>query len=197
MMKKYRHLTLIVVALSLLVALLSYRFAILGFSLSFPDMPQHLLQRRVAFILHVSFSPIALALGAVQFLPKLRAKGVSLHRWLGGAYTLSVVVGAGTGLRVALGAAGGVAVSFGFGLLSVIWIAVTLNAVRLAMIGKIARHHRWMFRSFALTFAAVTLRVYLLGFAISGVAYTEASVYLAWVCWIPNVIFAEWYLRRR
>jgi len=196
-MIKTRSLTLLAIVFSLLVALASYRFVFLGLSLSFPDMLHHVLQRRSAFILHVLFSPLALALGALQFLPKLRAKGIKLHRCLGGVYALSVVLGGISGLLVALGAAGGVAATLGFGLLSVFWIAVTLHAVRLAMLGKIASHRRWMLRSFALTFSAVTLRIYLLGFALAGVGYTDASVYLAWLCWIPNVIIAEWYLRRR
>ncbi|MFT4961886.1 MAG: hypothetical protein ACI92Z_002980 [Paracoccaceae bacterium] len=54
-----------------------------------------------------------------------------------------------------------------------------------------------MIQSFALTFSAVTLRIYLLIFALNGFEYAEASVYLGWICWVPNLVFAEWYLRRK
>jgi hypothetical protein len=51
--------------------------------------------------------------------------------------------------------------------------------------------HRVLMRfSYALTFAAVTLRLQIpLGFILFGFAsYREMSVWLAYTCWIPNVI---------
>jgi len=53
-----------------------------------------------------------------------------------------------------------------------------------------------MVRSFALTFAAVTLRLLLVGFMIAGFEYGPATVYIAWLCWIPNLIFAQWWISR-
>jgi hypothetical protein len=54
-----------------------------------------------------------------------------------------------------------------------------------------------MIRSFALTFAGVTLRMQLPGFGAIGLDYTAASVYLAWTCWLPNIAVVEWWLRRQ
>ena len=48
----------------------------------------------------------------------------------------------------------------------------------------------------SLTFAAVTLRLYLPFFFANGFSYTEASVYVAWMCWVPNLLAVEWWLRR-
>jgi len=97
---------------------------------------------------------------------------------------------------IALNAAGGIVANAGFALLSVLWIAFAANAIRLTMAGRIAAHRRWIIRSFALTFAAVTLRLYIPGFLLGGMDYTAASSYLAWMCWAPNLIFAEWGVRR-
>jgi len=193
---KSRLPILIIVTLSILVALMTYRFAFLELTLSFSEMLGHLDQRWLAFVLHISASPIALALGAMQFFPRLRARRPALHRWTGRIYASAILVGGLSGLVIALGAKGGFVVSLGFGILSILWIGTTANAVRLAMAGQIAKHRRWMIRSFALTFAAVTLRLYLLGFTAAGFEYTQASLYLAWICWIPNILFAEWYIRR-
>ena len=66
------------------------------------------------------------------------------------------------------------------------------------MAGRIAEHQRWMVRSYALTFAAVTLRLEMpFFFILGGMDYAEVSNYVAWLCWVPNLIIAELYLRRR
>ncbi len=182
--------------LSVLIALPSYRFLALGLPMSFPDMPGHIEQRWLAFVLHVSFAPIALIIGAVQFFPKMRTKRPTLHRWLGRIYGVAVLISGLAGLIVAMGAEGGPVAQVGFGALSLLWLLFTANAVRLAIAREITRHRRWMIRSFALTFAGVTLRLYLIGFLVSGFSYTEASVYLAWLCWVPNLIFMEWWMRK-
>ena len=47
-----------------------------------------------------------------------------------------------------------------------------------------------MFINFALTFAAVTLRIGLgIGFA-TGIPFEVFYPLLAWICWIPNLIVA-------
>ncbi len=181
--------------LSLLVALASYRFLAFGLPLSFPDMLGQIEQRRLAFILHVSLAPLALAIGAVQFFPSIR-KHKPLHRWLGRIYAVTILISGAAGIIVALNAAGGLSAQLGFAVLAVLWLAVTANAVRHAMARRIGKHRRWMIYSFALTFAGVTLRLWLLPFMAMGFSYTEASVYLAWLAWLPNLAFAWWWLNR-
>lgn len=181
--------------LSLLIALASYRFLALGLPLSFPDMLGQIEGQRLAFLLHISFAPLALAIGAMQFFPRIRRRK-ALHRWLGRGYGIAILVSGSAGLIVALNAAGGPSAQLGFALLAIIWILVTANAVRHAVARRISIHRRWMIYSFALTFAGVTLRLYLLGFMAAGFSYTQASIYLAWLCWLPNLGFAWWWLRR-
>jgi len=60
--------------LALSVALVSYRFLALGLERAFPVMLGHIAERNLSFILHISASPVALAVGLFQFLPKLRAR---------------------------------------------------------------------------------------------------------------------------
>ncbi len=186
---------IIIIALSLLIALGSYRFLALGLPLSFPEMRGQIEGQRLAFILHISCAPLALAVGSVQFFASVR-KHKPLHRWLGRVYALAILISGSAGVVVALNAAGGLSAQVGFALLAIIWVATTANAIRHAMARRIGKHRRWMVYSFALTFAGVTLRLYLLGFVAAGLTYTEASVYLAWLCWLPNLAFAWWWLRR-
>ena len=64
------------------------------------------------------------------------------------------------------------------------------------MLGRrIAEHRRWMIRSFALTFAAVTLRLYLPIFPLLGVSFLDGYRAVSFLSWVPNLIVAEIYLR--
>ena len=55
-----------------------------------------------------------------------------------------------------------------------------------------------MIRSYALTLAAVSLRlqapVLSLLYATN---YTGVSPIVAWSCWLPNILIAEWLIRRQ
>lgn len=182
--------------LSIGVALASYRFLFLGLEASFAVMLEQIQARPLAFLIHVAASPVALAIGAVQFFPRLRAARPGLHRWLGRTYGLAILAGGVAGLVMAPTAVGGPLAGLGFGLLALAWLFTTGQAVRLAMARRFDEHRRWMIRSFALTFAAVTLRIYLPMFMGAGFDYPAASVWLAWLCWVPNLLVVEWWLRR-
>ncbi len=187
---------LIAAVFSVLIGLISYRFLLLDMNLAVRGFSDHITNRNLTLIAHIASSPIALIIGAIQFFPKKRAARPILHRWLGRIYGLAILVGGISGLMLAYNALGGPIAGWGFGLLAVIWMGVTGNAVRLAMARNFVEHRKWMIRSFALTFAAVTLRLYLVGFTVAGFEYGAASIYIAWMCWMPNLIFAEWWIRR-
>lgn len=48
-----------------------------------------------------------------------------------------------------------------------------------------------MTRSFALTYAAVTLRIYLPVSMIVGLEFAQAYPVIAWLCWLPNLGVAQ------
>jgi hypothetical protein len=55
-----------------------------------------------------------------------------------------------------------------------------------------------MIRSFALTFAAVTLRLYIPAAMIAGFDFVPAYQWIAWLAWVPNLAIAEaWIASRR
>lgn len=196
-MKPARLSLVIASTLGLLVALGSYRFLVLGLPLAFPEMLGQIEGQRLAFILHIGLAPVALAVGGVQFFPQLRRARKGLHRWLGRLYALAILISGTSGLVVALNAAGGMSARAGFAMLAVLWVLVTAIAVRHAIARRLGKHRRWMVYSYALTFAGVTLRLYLIGFMAAGFSYTGASPYLAWLCWLPNLAFAWWWLNRK
>ncbi len=142
---------------------------------------------------HVLGSGVALLIGGFQFLPKLRARRIRLHRWLGRSYLIAVLIGGIGGIVMAARADGGMAGQFGFFLLAVIWLVSGWQAYAAVRRGDIQAHRVWMIRNFALTFAAVTLRAYLgLSQAVFGLTFAEFYPAVAWLCWVPNLIIAEW-----
>lgn len=185
-----------VLILSVLIALPSFRFLALEMEIAFQGMIYHIDQRLLAFTLHITAAPIALLIGGFQFFPKLRARFLTTHRWMGRIYVTAVLVGGVSGLVLAYGNENGDLTRLGFALLSIFWLACTALAIRHAIARRIVEHRKWMVRSFALTFAGVTLRLYLVIFFATGFEYSEAVVYLAWIAWVPNLLFAEWWLRR-
>lgn len=180
----------------LLIALGSWRFLVLGVEVSMPFVAYHLEQRPLWFFAHVGLAPVALALMPFQFWQGLRQRALNWHRWIGRAYGAAVLVSGLGGLLMALGSNSGALAAWGFGLLAVFWLGITAIGIWYALRGRIADHRRWMIRSAALTFAAVTLRLYLpLLFATLG--EQAGYVLVSWACWVPNLLVAEWMLRRQ
>ena len=57
-------------------------------------------------------------------------------------------------------------------------------------------HRRWMIRNYALTYAAVTLRIQMpLLIVFGGLSGTAALNIVGWTCWVPNLIIAEIWMR--
>ncbi|TRO97135.1 DUF2306 domain-containing protein [Glycocaulis profundi] len=147
--------------------------------------------------LHAGFGAVALLIGPVQFLPGFRRRFTSVHRAMGVTYAVSATVSAVAGIILALGITSGPVAAAGFGLLGVVWLGATAMAVRAVIAGRFAEHRRWMVRSFALTLSAVALRIQLFMAGMTGLSFEASYPVIAFACWIPNLIVAEIWLRRR
>ena len=101
------------------------------------------------------------------------------------------------GLYLAFFATGGLLASLGFGGLALSWLFSTTKAFLLIREKKINEHEDWMTRSYALTFAAVTLRIWLPLSQILQLPFIPAYIAISWLCWVPNLMVAEWIVRRR
>lgn len=180
--------------LSVGVALFSYRYVV-GMGPASPEILGNLFARPWLAV-HAGGAATALLVGGFQFLPALRRRR-SIHRWLGRIYATGCIVGGLAGLRLAFGTTAGVFAGVGFGLLALLWIYATTQAWRFAREGRFEEHRRWMIRSFAMTFAAVTLRLYLPIAPMLGYDFMVGYRLTAWVSWMPNLILAEIWMRRQ
>ena len=110
---------------------------------------------RHILIPHTLSAAIALLAGPMQFSSRLRQRYLKFHRVLGRIYVISVFIGALTGIALAAGRPGmpGTCVQ------AAAWIICTTAAFITARNRQIARHRRWMVRSYAVTFTFVSSRV--------------------------------------
>jgi hypothetical protein len=144
---------------------------------------------------HVAGAATALLIVPFQLLGGLRARWPLVHRWLGRVYVIACLAGATGGFFMAFGTTAGPVAGVGFGALAIAWFWANLQGWRMALAGRFAEHRAWMIRSFAMTFAAVTLRIYMPLLPLSGMDPLEAYRLTAYIAWIPNLILAELYLR--
>ena len=185
-----------------LVALLSAGVALYAFHYLLPSAvaPPGIAENPFArpwLVVHASLAATAMLIGPFQLVPWLRARRPRLHRWTGRAYVSACLVGGSAALLLALGSTAGPIATPGFGLLALVWMTATAQAWRMALARRFDEHRRWMLRSFALTFAAVTLRLYLPIVFITGLPYIESYRAISFLCWVPNLLAMEFYLRRR
>jgi hypothetical protein len=172
-------------------AVFVYGFLPLGRALH-PDMRATFEAYRVGIYAHVFAAVVALALGPFQFSARLRSTHLALHRWMGRLYLgVGVLVGGLAGLFMAFHAFGGLASRLGFGALAIAWLYTGLRAYLAVRARDGTAHRRWMVRNFSLTFAAVTLRLWLPASVVSGIPFAFAYPVIAWLCWVPNLVLAE------
>ena len=146
---------------------------------------------------HIVASMLAILIGPFQFLPGIR-KGrlLKVHRWLGRTYLLSILFGGLSGLYMAQFAYGGTVSHLGFGALAILWLYSGFMAYRHIRNKDIEGHRQWMIRNYALTFAGTMLRVWVPTSDALGLDFLMAYRVIAWMCWVPNLLGAEWIIRR-
>lgn len=186
----------ILVVLALAIGPFSYRYLIPGAPLGSPSILANSFARYGVLTVHAGLAATALLLGPLQFFARIRMAHPRWHRRIGTVYVMCCLGAGAAGLLLALGSTEGPVASAGFGLLALAWIGATANAWRLARAGDFVRHRRWMIRSYALTFAAVTLRVYLPIVEIARLDFDWSYRAISFLCWVPNLVVVELWLRR-
>lgn len=150
-----------------------------------------------AFYIHIVTGSIVLILGVFQLSKRIRTRYSVWHRTAGKIYIFVILIfTAPSGLVMSFYANGGLAAGIGFGLLASLWWFFTWKGFQQARHKLWNVHREFMMRSYALTFSAVTLRLYSFFFALAG--YRGESIYIlvAWLSWVPSLLIMEIYLRQ-
>ena len=166
--------------------------------------------RYVGLFVHAFAGGIALIIGPFQFLDGFCKRRPVIHRWIGRLYLVSILLGGLSAFIIAPGMISGLVGEVGLMSLAVLWLWTGWNAYSSIRKGDVKSHREWMTRSFALTFAAVTLRLWLgtliatqLPFLQTRYAgdfdalFVEVYRVVMWLCWVPNLIIAEMIIQRR
>lgn len=144
---------------------------------------------------HISFGGLALLVGWIQFSRRFRNANLKRHRLIGKIYVVAVAISGLCGIFIAFYATGGLMAQIGFLCLGVVWLYFTLMAYSAIKKGDIDKHQAYMIYSYAACFAAVTLRIWLPLLTIALGSFLPAYRVVAWLCWVPNIIFAYFWVK--
>lgn len=154
----------------------------------------HIKPWRVSFYIHVFTSPLVIVAGLLQFNRWIYHNRPRIHKLSGYIYIIVLLFISGPAAFImSVYANGGYVAQTSFVTLSLLWILFTFIAYRKVRKGEFESHIKWNMRSYALTLSAVTLRfyAYLFDYFHIGLGPRETYIVLAYMSWIPNLIFVE------
>ncbi len=175
------------------IALYASVFALTEFNNS--ALKEKLLELPWTLQIHALGGAVALLLGLIQFSRVREFVPGKFHKSLGRIYAIAVFSSSLMGLVMAIRADGGLIAQTGFGLLAIIWLGTLFAALMAIYRKQISVHRTFMLFNYALTWASVTLRVELPFLAIA-FGFEVGYQMIAWLCWVPNLVFAGWWLQK-
>jgi hypothetical protein len=163
--------------------------AFLGIKQEYVELPYYL----PAFYIHVFTALFALPAGFTQFSRYLLKNYPAIHRLNGKVYVLSILLlGAPSGFIIGLYANGGIWSRISFCLLAVLWALFTSIAWKKAIQKQFKQHKAFIYRSFALTLSAITLRAWKYGLiTLFHMRPMDTYRIIAWLGWTLNLLIAE------
>ncbi|WP_407406111.1 DUF2306 domain-containing protein [Chryseobacterium sp.] len=123
----------------------------------------------------------------------------NLHKNVGKLYLfLLLLFSAPSGIYMGFYANGGFFSKFSFVILGFFWWFSSYKAYKYAKIKQFSLHKQWMWRSFALTLSALTLRMWKV-FIVYLFHPNPLDVYqiIAWLGWVPNILLIEYLIRKK
>jgi hypothetical protein len=145
---------------------------------------------------HITAAAVALITGPFQFLRPLRSRFPVAHHSIGGVYIVACLIGGTAAGLIAVFTTSGPVAGAGFLLGAIAWLGCTIVALIAVRRRDFVGHQRWMIRSFAIAFGAVTLRAYLSTGLAAGLEFADLYPYVAWLSWVPNLLVAQLSVRR-
>ena len=184
-----------VIMLTKIVPYLGFDHAI-NFLGTKPDEVLNTLHFRIGFYVHILSSLWVMVLGLLQFIPVFFKKDPKFHRNIGKIYIAVILcLAAPSGLVLSFYANGGLPAKVGFVLQSILWWFFTFWAYRAILDKKLQLHTEMMFRSYALTLAAMSLRLesYIMYYVFE-TKPIETYLTVTWLSWVGNLLLIQWFI---
>lgn len=152
-----------------------------------------------AYYAHVLAAAFILLIGIFQLHPASRRRWPVWHRTFGKVYVGGILF---------FSAPGGMVMSFfinrgpwvlsSFIVQCSLWFVFTYLAYYYIRQGNVKAHEQWMLRSYALTLAAITLRIYVFASSWSvDLSQPMAYATIAWLSWVPNLLVCEVWIKNK
>jgi uncharacterized membrane protein len=184
-----------IAVLAVAIALLTSRYLTLDPDVFLKQQKAVFLAHQGALFLHVAGAVVALLLGPVQFVGRLRRRFPAVHRFTGRLYLAAAVTAGVGGLLLAPTTYTGPVAALGFAVLAMLMLVTAVAAFVSIRRRQVDRHRAWITRSYALIFTGVTFRLWLMGLGAAGVAFEDAYPWGAWLSWVINLVVAELVIR--
>ena len=181
----------VITLLAIPIALYGFSFLLFRDRMFPPQLAESFRARPWGIYSHAFGGGIALIFGAFQFHRGILTRRRAAHRLMGKIYVGAATLVGVSGLYMSWYAFGGPITQVGFAGLAIAVLYTTTTAFTTIRRGDVANHRRWMIRSYALIFAAVTLRIELPLLSMYFKAFTPAYQMVAWLSWVPNLLVAE------
>ncbi|PUB28887.1 putative membrane protein DUF2306 [Promicromonospora sp. AC04] len=160
-----------------------------------------------ALVTHIFFGSVMLSAAVLQLWPWLRINHPRVHRWSGRVYVMTAIPTGLAALVTAQYPTAGPNQQLANTFLAVLLVTFTLLGYRAVRQRRFADHRQWMIRSTALAFSIVANRfwgvVLVIIFApsfdgdvASSPEALSAAGASAWVSWVVNLLFAEWWIHK-
>jgi len=161
----------------------------------------------LAFATHVMLAALVTFGGALQLIPWLRSRFVSVHRWNGRLFLVTAIAAALSGLYMiwVRGSRQNLTAGIATSLDAVLIIVFALQAWRWARAREIPLHRRWALRTFIVANGVWFQRIGMFGWAVANQAPVGMTKHfdgwfdLSWAfgCYLVPLAVLELYLRCR
>lgn len=142
--------------------------------------------RRAWLWTHLAGGVLAMLLGALQFIGRLRTAYPRIHRWIGRTYLLGMLVGITGATGLVATSPAPAAIRIAFAATGLAWLVTAIAGYRAIRRKRTQLHRRWMIRNYLVTLAPATFRLSLL---VPGVMALASPIVM-----IPLLLWLSWAL---
>ena len=148
--------------------------------------------RRGWLWMHLAGGALAMVLGALQFIARLRNRWPRIHRWTGRFYLLAMLIGITGASGLVATSPAPAAIRIAFAATGIAWVSTAAAGFVAIRRKRTDVHRRWMIRNYLVTLAPATFRLALLLPGVMALASPIVMIpVLLWLSWMLPLLAYE------